>query len=105
MRYDDVVVRAGNAALSAALAAGERGAGVLVLECAPEPASGGNSRFTAGAIRFAYDGLDDLRKVVPDLFEEEIATADFGAYTEEQFFDDMARVTRYPQTRSWSTRW
>ncbi len=26
--------------------------------------------------------------------EEEIANTDFGAYTEEQFFDDMARITQ-----------
>ena len=30
---------------------------------------------------------------MPDLTEDEIARTDFGAYTEDQFFDDMARVT------------
>jgi tricarballylate dehydrogenase len=30
---------------------------------------------------------------MPDLSEDEIARTDFGAYTEDQFFDDMARVT------------
>lgn len=52
--YDVVVVGAGNAALCAALAAEENGARTLVLERAPESENGGNSRFTAGAIRFAY---------------------------------------------------
>ena len=93
--YDVVVVGAGNAALCAALAANEKGARVLVLECSPEDQSGGNSRFTAGAIRFAYNGLEDLRQVVTDLTDEEIATTDFGTYTEDQFFDDMFRVTQY----------
>ena len=51
---DVVVVGAGNAACCAALAAAEQGAKVLVLERAPEAEAGGNSRFTAGAIRFAY---------------------------------------------------
>ena len=48
---DVIVVGAGNAAFCAALAAREQGARVLMLEAAPEEASGGNSRFTAGAIR------------------------------------------------------
>ena len=67
-----MVVGAGNAALTAALAAREQGAKVLVLERAPFDERGGNSRYTAGAIRFAYEGLDDLLKVMPDLNEEEI---------------------------------
>ena len=90
---DVVVVGAGNAAMCAALAAREQGAGVIVLERAPEDESGGNTRFTAGAIRFAYNGVADLRELMPDLIDEEIARTDFGAYTENQFFDDMARVT------------
>jgi tricarballylate dehydrogenase len=88
-----VVVGAGNAAMCAALAAREQGASVIVLERAPEEEAGGNTRFTAGAIRFAYNGVDELRELMPDLTEEEIARTDFGAYTEDQFFDDMARVT------------
>ena len=90
-----IVVGAGNAALCAALAAAERGASVTVLERAPVEESGGNTRFTAGAMRFAYDGVDDLRALMPDLSEQEIGNTDFGTYTEEQFFDDMGRVTDY----------
>ena len=75
---DVVVVGAGNAALTAALAAREQGAKGLVLERAPFDERGGNSRYTAGAIRFAYEGLDDLLKVMPDLNEEEIKNTDFG---------------------------
>jgi tricarballylate dehydrogenase len=91
---DVIVVGAGNAAFCAALAAREQGASVLVLEAAPEDESGGNSRFTAGAIRVVYNGIDDIEALVPDLTAEEIATTDFGTYTEDQFFDDMARVTQ-----------
>lgn len=93
--FDVIVVGAGNAALCAALSAEEKGARVLVLECAPKDQRGGNSQFTAGAIRFAYEGLEDLKAVMPDLSENEIATTDFGTYTQEQFFDDMFRVTQY----------
>jgi tricarballylate dehydrogenase len=90
---DVVVVGAGNAAMCAALSAREQGAQVLVLERAPEAEAGGNTRFTAGAIRFAYDGVGHLRELMPDLTDEEVARTDFGSYTEDQFFDDMARVT------------
>ena len=90
-----IVVGAGNAAFCAALAARENGADVLMLERAPKEENGGNSRFSAGAIRFAYDGLDDIRRLVPDLSEDEIARTDFGTYTTDQFYDDMFRVTRY----------
>ncbi|MCK9552655.1 FAD-dependent tricarballylate dehydrogenase TcuA, partial [Aquamicrobium sp.] len=93
--YDVVVVGGGNAAFCAALAAEENGAKVAVLERAPQDENGGNSRFTAGAIRFAYRNVDDLREIMPDLSEEEIGRTDFGTYTEDQFFDDMFRVTRY----------
>lgn len=93
--FDIIVVGAGNAALCAALAACEGGGRVLVLERAPEEEAGGNSRFTAGAIRFAYDGLDDLRRVVTDLTEEEIERTDFGRYGRDAFYDDMGRLTDY----------
>jgi tricarballylate dehydrogenase len=92
--YDVVVVGAGNAALCAALAARETGAAVLVLERAPEKERGGNTAFTAGAMRVAYNGLEDIEELVPDLTDEEKSTTDFGSYTEEKFFDDMARVTQ-----------
>jgi tricarballylate dehydrogenase len=92
---DVVVVGAGNAAFCAALAAAEHNISVLVLERAPEDEAGGNSRFTAGAFRCVYDGVEDLRALMPDLTDEEVSKSDFGTYTEEKFFDDMGRVTEY----------
>jgi tricarballylate dehydrogenase len=92
---DVVVVGAGNAACCAALAARERGASVLMVEAAPEDQSGGNSRYTAGAVRTVFDGVDDLVRLMPDLTDAERTEVDFGRYTAEQFFDDMARVTNY----------
>jgi tricarballylate dehydrogenase len=68
---------------------------VLVLEAAPYEERGGNSRFTAGGMRVAYNGVDDLLELVPDLTEEERANTDFGAYTQDQFYDDLCRVTQY----------
>ncbi len=95
MDWDVIVVGGGNAALCAALSASEIRKKILVLERAPQDEAGGNSRFTAGLFRVAYRGVEDLKKVMPDLSAEEIARTDFGAYTEEQFLDDMARVTEY----------
>ena len=92
---DVVIVGAGNAALCAALSAREQGASVVVLERASEDEGGGNTRFTAGAIRTVYNGVDDLRALMPDLTDEEVAITDFGTYTQDQFFDDMFRVTQY----------
>ncbi|MCL4799300.1 MAG: FAD-dependent tricarballylate dehydrogenase TcuA [Burkholderiales bacterium] len=94
-QYDVVVVGAGNAAFCAALSARERCERVLMLERAPQSEAGGNTRFTAGAMRVVYDGVEDLRRLMPDLTDDEIAQTDFGTYTEDQFFDDMARVTQY----------
>jgi len=94
-QWDVIVVGAGNAALCAALAAKEKAGKVLVLERAPEDESGGNSRYTAGLMRVAYSGVEDLKKAITDLSAEEIARTDFGTYTEDQFLDDMGRVTEY----------
>ena len=94
MTYDVVVAGTGNAALCAALAAREAGASVLVLEKAPESQRGGNSFFTAGGFRFAHRGLEDLRRdILPDISEEEARAIVVPPYTENQFYDDLMRVT------------
>ena len=74
---DVIVVGAGNAAFCAALAAAEQGVSVLMLERAPEAEAGGNSRFTAGAFRCVYNGVDDLRALMPNLTDDEVAKSDF----------------------------
>ncbi|EMR06966.1 Fumarate reductase flavoprotein subunit precursor [Bhargavaea cecembensis DSE10] len=92
---DVVVIGAGNAAMCAAISAREQGAGVIVLEKSPEKEKGGNTTYTHGSIRFAYNGADEIRELVPDLDDAEMAMTDFGSYTEEQFYDDMCRMTDY----------
>jgi tricarballylate dehydrogenase len=92
---DVIVIGAGNAASCAALAASESGATVIMLEAAPLEDCGGNSRYTAGLMRFVFNGVDDLAQVIPDLTEEEKKTHDFGTYTSDQFYDDMGRITQY----------
>ncbi|MDD9918894.1 MAG: FAD-binding protein, partial [Rhodospirillaceae bacterium] len=92
--YDVVVLGAGNAAFCSALAAQENGASVVMIEAAPLEEAGGNSRYTAGAIRFAHEGLQDLTTVL-DLNQDEIDNADFGVYTSDQFYDDLFRLTQY----------
>ena len=83
--YDVIVLGGGNAAFCAAHAAREQGATVLVLEAAPQEERGGNSRFTAGGMRVAYGGVEDLARLMPDLTEEEKANTDFGVYAQDQF--------------------
>jgi tricarballylate dehydrogenase len=92
--YDVIVVGKGNAALCAALAARDQGARVGVLEAASQDESGGNSRFAGGVMRFAFGGVDDLKKVI-DITDAEIAEADFGTNTTDEFFDDLFRLTHY----------
>ncbi len=90
-----IVVGGGNAALCAAISARERGADVTLLERAPFEQRGGNSRFTAGGMRVVYDGNADMRALMPDLTEDELARTDFGSYPRDRFYDDMGRITAY----------
>lgn len=86
---DVVVVGAGNAALCAAIAALEAGASVLLLEKADLSLAGGNSRYTAGAMRFAYDDRSDLLPLLEDPQDPRLARADFGSYPRAEFAADL----------------
>lgn len=90
---DVLVVGAGNAALCAAISAAEQGAKVLVLERSPEEARGGNSAYTGGAFRVAYEGAEDICRLVPDLSQEERARSDFGTYSKSQYFDELIEMS------------
>ena len=76
-RYDVLVVGGGNAALCAAISARRAGASVLVLEGAPKFYRGGNSRHTRN-MRCAHDTATEILT---------------GPYTEEEFWEDLLRVT------------
>src|SRR6185437_2892188 len=76
-RFDVLVIGGGNAALCAAISARRAGASVLVLEGAPKFYRGGNTRHTRN-MRCAHDA------------PTEILT---GPYTEDEFFEDLLRVT------------
>ena len=100
--YDVIVVGAGNAAACAALAAQDAGADrIVMLERAPEDEAGGNTRFTAGAMRVVYDGVEDIKKLV-ELSNQEVADTDFGTYTQDQFFDDILSVASQLCIRNFS---
>jgi tricarballylate dehydrogenase len=76
-RFDVLVVGGGNAALCAAISARRAGAAVLVLEAAPKFYRGGNTRHTRN-MRCAHDSATGTLT---------------GPYTEDEFFDDLLRVT------------
>jgi tricarballylate dehydrogenase len=92
-QHEVVVVGAGNAAYCAALAARELGRRVLMLEKAPRERSGGNSFFTAGAFRVAYRSLETIRPLLDDLSDEQAERIDLPPYGEEEFGQDLRRVT------------
>jgi len=93
--YDVVIVGAGNAALSAAMAARENGARVLVLEKAPEDEKGGNSYFTAGGFRFCHTGIDDVAQdVLTDLSQAERERIVLPPHDRGHFYDTLMKVTR-----------
>ena len=74
---DVLVVGGGNAALCAALTARRAGARVILLECAPQAFRGGNSRHTRD-IRYMHARATEYVT---------------GPYSEEEFWDDLLRVT------------
>lgn len=77
-RWDVVVVGGGNAALCAAMEAADARARVIMLEGAPKPYRGGNSRHTRN---FRCMHCGPLSVLV-------------NSYEEEEFFDDLLRVTK-----------
>ena len=91
--YDVVVVGAGNAALCAALSAREHGASVVVLEKAPPSDQGGNCPYTGGGFRFVHEGIEDLRSLVPELTDGQVANISMGPYTAQDFSDHLMAVT------------
>ena len=89
--YDIVVVGAGNAAITAALAAHAEGARVAVLEKADKALRGGNTRFTGGIYRHTYNGAGDLLPIVKD--NDNADDVIINPYTRDDYLADMARVT------------
>ncbi|WP_152224174.1 FAD-dependent tricarballylate dehydrogenase TcuA [Pseudomonas sp. SCB32] len=93
--FDVIVLGSGNAGLCAALSAREQGARVALLERAPERFRGGNSAHTGGAFRVAYEGVDDLRQLMPDLLDSEVENSDFGHYGQDEFYAELATLSQY----------
>ena len=88
------MVGKGNAALCAAIAARDAGASVAMLEVAPPEEAGGNSAFAGGVMRFAYETVEDLKRVT-ELTDAEVAGSDFGTNTTDEYFDDLFRLTSF----------
>ena len=92
--WDVIVVGSGNAGFSSAVSARESGAAkVLLLEKAPKEWAGGNTTFTAGAYRTVFNGLHDVLPLVHNSTPEMAKKIDMEPYTEEDFMNDLKRVT------------
>ena len=86
-----VIVGSGNAALCAAIAALEMGAEVLIVEKGDRDLAGGNSKYTAGAMRFAYRSKVDLEPLLRDPDDARLSDTEFGSYPSEAFAADLVR--------------
>ncbi len=93
--FDVIVVGAGNAALSAAVSAKENGAErVLVLEKAPREMRGGNTHWSGGVLRFAFDDPREIGPLLPGVEEEfEDFYDGIQPYTRADFHGDLMHVT------------
>ncbi|MBR0706321.1 FAD-dependent tricarballylate dehydrogenase TcuA [Bradyrhizobium liaoningense] len=93
--FDVIVVGAGNAALAAAVSAKENGADrVVVLEKAPREMRGGNTHWSGGVLRFAYDEPREIGALLPGIEDEfENFYDGISPYTQEDFHGDLVRVT------------
>jgi len=93
--YDVIVVGAGNAALAAAVSAKENGAEhVVVLEKAPREMRGGNTHWSGGVLRFAFDDPHEIGPLLPGVEEDYENFYDgIQPYSVEDFHGDLMRVT------------
>ena len=93
--YDVIVIGAGNAALAAAVSARENGAEkVVVLEKAPREMRGGNTHWSGGVLRFAYDDPREIGPLLPGVEEEfENFYDGISPYTQDDYHGDLMRVT------------
>lgn len=90
-----LVLGGGMAGLSAAISARESGAEVELWDAAPAAEAGGNTTYATGSVRTIFDGLDDLRRLMPDLSDAEAEGTDFGSYTADDFMSDLGRLSDY----------
>jgi tricarballylate dehydrogenase len=93
--YDVIVIGAGNAALSAAVSAKESGADkVLVLEKAPRAMRGGNTHWSGGVLRFAFDDPQEIAPLLPGVENDyEDFFAGVAPYPKDRYLADLQRVT------------
>ena len=90
---DVLVIGGGNAGFSSAIAAKEAGAKrVVIIDKCPEDWAGGNSYFTAGAMRTVHDGLKDLEPIVNNVDATLAENVDLDPYTIDDFRRDMDRI-------------
>lgn len=106
---DVLVIGGGNAGFSAAISAAENLSSpssspnhprVLLIDKCPPNWAGGNSYFTAGAMRCVHSGLSDILPLVNNVMDNDddnnaqlADRIDLDPYTAEDFLNDLHRVT------------
>lgn len=89
---DVLVVGGGIAGLSAAITAAEAGKRVVLLDAADEDNRGGNTRFSVGVARVAFDGWADLEKMLGTEVTGDRPPA--LPYPATRFHSDLTRATK-----------
>ncbi|BBM88575.1 tricarballylate dehydrogenase [Spirochaetota bacterium] len=101
--WDVIVIGSGNAALCSGLSALEQlkekdrqtSPRVLMLEAAPVTEMGGNSRYTAAALRFAYENQADVLRLLTDYADKDkLARTVFPRYDAKMFLSELVAINK-----------
>ncbi|QDU34998.1 Fumarate reductase flavoprotein subunit precursor [Poriferisphaera corsica] len=103
-----IVLGTGNAALSAAMSALDHGASVTILEKAPKPEFGGNTRLTTAALRVSFTDPNQIREILDQSYtDNEWSSIEIEPYPNDKFIYEVIHKTGHgrpnPELVEWFT--